>query len=751
MTGLQKSVKVLRDQWGIPYMKAANTTDLYRAFGFTHAQDRLFQMDGMRRLANGQLAEVLGPKALPLDLKMRTLRIARHLKSLRERKPQYFQGKWMEYYEAYCDGINQFIKTGPLPLEFKILGYEPKSFTPQDLMPIAGYMALTFAHGMKVDSLATAASFQLNQEQLEELIQGYPESGATILSSLKTPIPGLESWSDFLNELQDQSGYFYGSNSWIVAPSHSKTGAAMLVNDPHIRYVNPSIWFEAHLESPQYQSHGFFLAGFPFPLLGHNQKHAYGLTMLENDDMDLFEETISKDGKSCLYNGKWIPLQIERELIRVRGQDKPHELLVRSTPHGPIISDFLPTKLEGKAISLSWLFYDPENRIFEAFFGMANAKSPSDFGKAVSKIASPGLNVSYVDKKGNIAWWTAGKLPVNTKTTPSKVLLNGSSGEHEVKEFHPFSKNPHMMNPKQGFIYTANNKPVESDLIRGYFMPMDRAERIVEMLVAGQQLSIEYMEAMQTDSLLITARIGVPKILSSLQGKKLQPLEHQVVNLLAKWDLRHETDRVGAAIFQEWEYQFLGVLLDPILKENADSFKKLAEARHFATAILRSGESGFLKAQNLSFAQAVEKALKKTCESLKKRLGPDPTTWTWGRIHTLEFEHPLGKVWPLNLIFNIGPLPAPGVKESINSVGSTFSNKRFQVRSGPSTRRIITFHDINQSRAVIPTGNSGNLLSKHYDDQVKLYFENRFRTIPFTWDAVEKAAVYSMSLEPGSQ
>ena len=217
VNGLKTPVKVLRDRWGIPSIRANNTMDLYKAFGFIHAQDRLFQMDGMRRLANGQLAEVLGEKALPLDIKMRTLRIARHFKELKKKNPSYFQGQWMKYYEAYCSGINEFLEAGPLPLEFTILGYEPKPFTPQDLLPIAGYMALTFAHGIKVDSLATSLSASLDQKLIEELIEGYPALGPTILSS-RSPETGLELWSNFLNELQDQSGYFYGSNSWIVAP-----------------------------------------------------------------------------------------------------------------------------------------------------------------------------------------------------------------------------------------------------------------------------------------------------------------------------------------------------------------------------------------------------------------------------------------------------------------------------------------------------------------------------------------------------
>ena len=207
---------------------------------------------------------------------------------------------------------------------------------------------------------------------------------------------------------------------------------------------------------------------------------------------------------------------------------------------------------------------------------------------------------------------------------------------------------------------------------------------------------------------------------------------------------------MGAAIFQEWIHQFLGVLLDPALGTNSSSYKKLHLARHFVTSVLERGDSSFLKAQNLSFEKAVEIALIKTCESLTKRLGPEIKDWTWGKIHTIEYNHPLGKVWPLNLIFNIGPFPAPGVKESINSVGSTYSDDRFQVRSGPSTRRIITFHDIDQSKAILPTGNSGNVLSEHYDDQAELFLKNGYRTIPFTKKAVDMAARYNMSLIPGS-
>jgi len=747
LKGLKKDVRVVRDSFGIPYIYAKNLEDLYRAFGFVHAQDRLFQIDIMRRLANGRLSEVLGEKALAKDRYIRTLRISQSLREQKERYPDYYKGPWVKHYQAYADGLNQFVATRALPLEFHILNYKPSPFTVEDLIAISGYMALTFAHGIKVDSLIYHLESRIKSDQIAELTTGYLSDGPTILSKISGPLPGLENWSNTLNDLSNEMGYFYGSNSWLVSANRSSTGLPVLVNDPHIRFTNPSIWYEAHLEAGDFALRGFFLAGFPFALLGHNERFAFGLTMLENDDMNLYLERFSEDGSRCLFKRNWLPLQIEHETIPVKGRKKGEKLIIRSTPHGPVISDFLKTGPKDKAVSLSWTFHDPHNRIFEAFYRMNHARSPKEFSAALPLIASPGLNVSYADQK-NIGWWATGKLVEHREGLRTNTLLDATTGEDEILGSRPFSANPSAWNPKRGYLLTANNPPEPQTTIPGYYMPADRAIRIEELLKNKQKLSIKDHQNIQTDSALFTAVVAMPRILEAMgKTKELSSQEEWALRIFEKWDFSHEPEEVGAAIYQEWAYQFLAELLDPVLGEkDARSYMKLSLSRHFLSTVMKNGTSKLL-GSGRDFDSVVIAAFKKACANLSNRLGYAVDKWGWGKIHTLEFKHPLARAWPLNHLFNLGPFAAPGVKESINSVGGSFASDRFQAKSGPSTRRIIALGMPDESLAVIPTGNSGNRFSSHYGDQTSLFLKGIYRKLPFSKNAVEEATRHELILK----
>ena len=342
----------------------------------------------------------------------------------------------------------------------------------------------------------------------------------------------------------------------------------------------------------------------------------------------------------------------------------------------------------------------------------------------------------------------AGKLVKHRKDLRTNTLLDASSGKDEILGSRPFSENPSAWNPERGFLFTANNPPEPQTSIPGYYMPADRATRIEQLLKEKKKLSVKDHQAIQTDSSLFTATLAMPRILRAIQASSLDVQQKWALSILETWDYSHEPREVGAALYQEWAYQFLAELLDPVLgKKDARSYMKLSLSRHFLSSTMKSGTSAFLGSDR-DFDSVITAAFKKACASLTTRLGKEVNHWEWGKIHTLEFKHPLARAWPLNLLFNLGPFPAPGVKESINSVGSSFSSDRFQAGSGPSTRRIILMGMTDKSLAVIPTGNSGNRFSSHYEDQCSLFLKGGYRNLPFSKDAVEEARKYELVLKP---
>ncbi|MFA6243992.1 MAG: penicillin acylase family protein, partial [Candidatus Hydrogenedentales bacterium] len=523
---LTAPVTVTRDEWGVPHIVAETEADAYFALGYTMAQDRLFQMELLRRVAQGELAEVLGPRMVKVDRVMRSFRLRANAEEHflhSERTPP----ELLASLDAFVAGVNRFMKDGPLPFEFKALHIPERPFTKVDCMSVAALLPITFADGLREDQLASMLAQRFPNKNTDAMFPGYSkEIPVTVMESLEeaeayvkgrlqespiptpspTPAPAptpaptpapippgdlneLQAFLEPLGWLSQHFGASFGSNSWVLGPSRSASGKPILANDPHIGFTNPSIWFEAHVKAGDYENYGYYFPPIPIALLGHNGDRGWALTMFANDDIDLFVEEFKpgEPGK-VKYKGEWVDAETIRETIRVRfAKDETCE--VRATPHGPVITDFLSGAYgyEGPPVALSWVWQHLEYTDLMAFYKMGHARDYDRFAEAVALVTSPGVNISYADKDGNIAWWAAGRIVKRSPSVNPKRLLDGGSGKDEVLGYLPFEQNPHLKNPAWGYIVTANNmstvKPLAPDVtLQGYWQPTDRAARIEELV-----------------------------------------------------------------------------------------------------------------------------------------------------------------------------------------------------------------------------------------------------------------------------
>lgn len=747
INGLKAPVSIQRDSFGIPYIRASNKADLYLGLGFMHAEDRIFQIDFLRRLVSGRLSEVLGPAALKKDKLFLQLRFVEHQKELRKNYPGMFKGAWFEELNAYVAGLNQFIEMGRFPIEYKILSTKPKFFEIEEVLAIGGYMAYGFAHGSRSDAVFGELFKALKPEVFESIWKTYPKSGpiiaapgafhaASLPSDENTPqnhsvlqTAHLSLKNTFDLEWDDHFAAFYGSNSWVVGPQKSATGNAVLVNDPHIGYSNPSVWYEASLHCPDFKVQGHFLSGFPFALVGHGVQHAWALTMLSQDDMDLYLETIDWSTKKVKRGQNWIPLKEYSVDIPVKNS-APVSYTVTWTDIGPLIDSHLNVDFE-RPVSLFWAYFDPENNIFNAFHGINNHANLETFQQSLSEIIAPGLNISYANSNGDIAWWAAGRFLNRGPDNPGHLPMDGNDFQQHATKYYPFSSNPKLINPPQGYIITANNHPTGDDIKPGYYQPADRAARIEQLLQQKPKLSIEDHKRILSDShsfLHLRVKDRLCDILT--KTPEADQTFNDATKILCEWNGQHEPREIGATLFQEWLVQIRIQLTEGLIpKILQKKWLALTHSNHFLYALFDSWDSNLLRLKNISMDQAVSKAFSDTLVKLSKTYGQDMQTWNWGRAHTVTYRHPLGSVQVLKFL-NLGPYPAPGLKDGINAVGANYNFRRFHASSGPSTRRIVNLQNVDESYSILPTGNSGNIFSTHYDDQVKIYLDKGFKKIP---------------------
>jgi penicillin G amidase len=755
LSNLSKPTTVYFDEYGIPHIYAENQKDAMTTLGYVHAQDRLWQMELMRRIAPGRLSEIFGNPTLKTDKFFAGLGIDENSKqavaNLDPNSQTYILAN------AYLDGINQYIENGTTPVELRLLDIEQEKFTLKDVYNIFGFMTFSFAMAQKTDPLLTDIRDRYGMEYLQDFgING--EFGTKQLKSFKGNNIEYAEIANAVSALLDTSPVpaFIGSNSWVIGGAKTKNGKVILANDPHIMNSQPGTWYEAHIVCPDYEMYGYYIAGTPFPLLGHNHNYAYGLTMFENDDVDFFQE---EDNPNDKHQYKTVDgfknYTYKQKIIKVH-DSADVKLNVKTSQHGPIVNGLLDGLKSDKSVAMSWIYTQqkPEskakgaklNQILDAVYELSHAKNLESFHKNIELIKAPGLNIMYGDAKGNVAWITSGKLYKVDKSVNTNFILNGANGIDDKKEWLPFAKNPAAINPPSNYVYSSNNQPeaIDGYLYPGYYLPKDRAIRIDGLLAPKNDWTKEDVGKMITDNTSATAETIVANMTKPLNASNFSENEKKALTVLKDWKATHNLEDIAPSIYNKWIYFYLKDTFED--EFGIENFKLLLNT-HIIKQVIENQSKNTAsvwwdnintKDKKESKSEILTRSFKEAIDSLENQLGSDINQWQWKKVHKVEFQHPIGKLKLFSTFFNVGSFPIAGTNEVINNQLFIYSDDaEIQVKGGPSTRRIIDFSDIENSWSVLPTGQSGNPMSDHYNDQTDLFVKGKFRKMKLNKKEIE--------------
>jgi penicillin amidase len=734
LPNLSAEVRVLRDTYGIPHIYAQNKKDALRALGYTMASERLFQMEVARRLTQGELSEVFGEVALPSDKLYRSLMLKPAIERMLAAKKS--QGtmdmKMWEEMLAFYEGVNHYIDTQPLPYELTILGIKPRHFEPIDAYVLTGHMAYSFGIGMKADTLMSELAAKLSPTLFQELRNYVPKAPAPAPPAVTTSHEVLKPLYDVA--LSSYFPAFEGSNAWLIAPKKSQSGKSIFANDPHIGFSHPSIWAEAHIHTPEFELYGHYLPSVPFALLGHSRHHAWGFTMSLTDDMDLYRETLDRPKKMALFKNEWQPYREWTETIKIRG-GRDLVLPMIETAHGPLLEHLLPED----NLSLKWAFHRTENDPLQALYQMAEAKDMGSFENALKTGTAPGLNVMYADAT-NIAWWIFGDMAVK-KNPNSDMVFDGASGNEEYERILTWEEKPHLVNPENGFIVTANSRPLGArEDMRGDWQSDDRYQTITRALNERDLWNVDDVKSLQTENFNLQTKVILEKLLDKLALTPQEAIRYaKDLDLLKNWNLHSEIHSVEASIYHQWNSENLLLLLDKWSETEKDRYLSLPYSWIFYEHVLANETSDWWKDRSQS--QLIT-------EGFKRAMSKWPQVPEWGAIHTIEYSHPLGRLKPLNKLVNLGPYAIPGAWNEINNNKHYGMLNNFQVVAGPSTRRVIDFAAPQTSFGINPIGISGHLMSPYYKDQVQLFLDGKYRGQLMDEADIKKAKTHELVLHP---
>jgi penicillin amidase len=758
LSNIENETSVYFDDYGIPHIYAQNQYDATTVLGYVHAQDRLWQMELMRRIAPGRLSEIFGKDMLKNDRFFVSLGIEEASRKSLEKLDK--NGEVYKLATAYLNGINQFIENGPTPIEFTLIGIEKEPYQLNDIYNILGYMSFSFAMAQKTDPLLSILKEKLGDDYLKELnIEIGPNT--TFIKNSKENITDFSEMIASVNEVMEKSPIppFIGSNSWVVSSKKSATGKVLFANDPHIEYSQPSVWYEAHIVTPDYEMYGYHLAGVPFPLLGHNRNFAYGLTMFENDDIDFYkEENHPTDSTKYKTPNGFETYKTITKTIKVKDADDVI-IPVRSSRHGPIMNDALDAITQTEPIAMSWIYTQFDVEVLAALHTISRATEMKDVKKGASMIHAPGLNIMYGDAKGNVAWWATGKLYKLKPEVNRNFILNGASGEDDPIEYLNFSENPMAENPPWNYVYSANNQPdsIANMMYPGYYLSEDRAKRIVQLLEPKNNWNKESMSAMINDVTSSVAPGLVKEFAKIMDYGSFTKSEQKAIDILQLWDGSNTVDQVAPTIYNKWIYLYLkNTFEDEMGTELFTQFLAThLSKRTIAEQIEKENSIWWdnitTKNKTETKKEILSKSLAEAVASLEKQLGSDKKDWNWGKVHTLAHEHPLGKIAALKSYFNVGPFPINGAREVINNRGFDYTDSGlYKVNAGPSTRRIIDFSDVENSISILPTGQSGNPFSKHYKDQAEMYNKGEFRKMKMNEEEIKRIST-KLTISPKNE
>ncbi len=670
---------VARDSLGVPHISASSVEDAIFAQGFATAQDRLWQMDGLRRLASGRLAEVLGPEYLPQDRESRRFRLDR----IAEEQARIMPAGDRAILAAYARGVNYYIETHRtrLPLEFTLLRYDPAPWRVKDsiLVWLQMYRELT---GTLRDKLAKSA-----------MLAGGGDSAK--VSLLFPPFSG--------------GGVVPGSNAWVLAGARTASGKPLLSNDPHLDYSNPSIWHMVHLRAPELDVAGVTLPGVPCVILGHNERIAWGVTNLGFDVQDLYAEKIDLRTGRYVFRGQAEQARLETEEIPVKGA-KPAQFAQWVTRHGPVFVE------QGRALAFRWAAADPVAFHFP-LLDIDRARNWTEFVGALAGYPGPGQNFVYADRDGNIGYQATGRLPIR-KFDPG-VPADGASGDAEWEGYIPYEQLPRSYNPPSGIIVTANNNPFPTNYpyrVDGNFAAPYRTDRIRHLLGARNGWRVQEMLGVQTDIHSAFGSYLAREIVAAYARRGVGgPEIGQAVEALRTWDGRMEQGRAAPFVLTLAYQHLRNEIAERASPGNGLTYEAASFQR--APVVIENLVRNRPKEWFPDWDQALLRALIDGIEEGRRIQGRNVSKWDYGRYVELSLPQPVvGKVPLVGRYFNIGPVPQSG---------SPVTVKQTTRRLGPSMRTTADLADLDRSYMNIVTGECGQVLSSHYKDQWDAYYNGR--------------------------
>jgi penicillin G amidase len=793
LAGLSAPVTVRRDAHGVPHIEAAGQDDLFVAQGYVTAQDRLWQMDLYRRNANGELSEILGASLENRDLAQRVFGFRKTAHRIYDHLPADDR----RFLDDYARGVNQFITQhqDTLPEEFRILMYRPQPWSGADSVSIGMMM---------VDMLDTHWDVKLSRERIAAKLanpkleadlypvgswRDRPPTGEVVDLTQPRPAPppagddedddrtqaslscchperrspkatGVEgsavassSQADVtttadstslraLLGLPDCDGCAAGSNNWVIAGQHTASGKPLLSNDMHLSLSEPNIWYMADLRAPGLHAAGVTLPGMPFIVAGHNEHVAWGFTALYGDVQDLYVEKLDGKGNFQALDGSWKPLDVDHEVIHVRGKSDV-SVDVRSTDHGPLLNSVLSLmgSHEGRAIALKWSLYDANLNTLP-LYAMNTASNWTEFSRALAAWCWPTQNVVYADDQGHIAYHAVGNVPTRAGGLTSVPV---DAGQHEWTGYVPFDAMPGAFDPPSGFLATANSR-VTSDK-SAYPLTLEwadpyRTERIYKLLQSREGLLAKDMIGVQTDVYSESDQELAHRFAYAIDhAAGADDRLRKAADILRSWDGRLTTDSAAASLVTQARVALRPLILEPRLGDLAREYR-WSESNFAEEEIVMHGSADWLpsgyKDWDALLAEAVRRGMQKTREH--PAAPGDVSRWAYGSWHVIDIEHPLAGLLPVvGQMAGTGPQPLSGDGITVRQVGRAF---------GPSQRFTMDWSSIDGSTENIVLGESSDPYSPYFRDQWKDYYGGTTFPLPFSPAAVAAQTRHTLRLTP---
>ncbi|MDQ1919130.1 penicillin acylase family protein [Massilia pseudoviolaceinigra] len=747
--GVRAPVTLARDDHDVLYIKADNERDVYFAMGYAHAQDRLWQLEMQRRMAQGRLSELFGQKTIKQDIWFRTL----DLQGAAASALPALGAPARDSLEAYAAGVNAWIDSGtPLPPEFVLMELKPAHWRPVDSLAVIKLLALSLGGNLRQETERFVAGQVLDPAQLRSLNTGYPDDAPVTVQGLQQSkaagqvLAGLGLLQAQVEDLLQLGGRFVGSNAWVVSARLSANGKAILANDPHLSLQLPSMWYAVRQDGGALRASGMSLVGLPAVVFGKNERIAWGGTNMMADVQDLYLEQVdSADPTRYRVGEGWGKISSRIEQIQVKAEFpsslraplEPVSIKIRATAHGPLISDAVGSFEQ--PVALRWTALDSGDTTYEALFRLSYATDWTGFRQALAFQSSPVLNMLFIDRANNIGYQGAGHIPVRAEGNGT-LPVPGWTGTYRWKSYIPYEAMPQSFNPKRGFIVSANNRvsgPEYPYFISSDWAPPARARRIEQMIEQGSKgaarLSMATMQDMQLDLLNLEAQQILPLLTALPPANERQ---RRALQYLAHWDGQMTRESRAASIYTAW----IGHLRVRLFARGLQGYWNKAQHHpHLVSLAQNAPLSAVIDALTLTTIDWCDRAhnggscngalgasLDDGLNELEKLRGANMDDWQWGGMHTIHFRHiPFSDVNLLETVF-ARKMASGGAQATVNTANANFQGSLGYVQNfGAAFRQVIQFEP-GQHLFINSTGQSGHPLSIHYDDMMRLYGEGRY-------------------------